>query len=60
MVEGERDNMKEKDYINATNLAKLRIAYSVLGDVQIDDPEYRPIIIAVDKLIHKVEKLVSR
>ena len=39
--------MKEKDYINATNLAKARVAITTLRDTLFDDDSIKPEDIAV-------------
>ena len=55
--------MKETDYINATNLAKARIANNVLVDILPMGDEQTKIrleaIAAIGKLIYDLEKHVS-
>lgn len=55
--------MTEKEYINATNLANLRTAIRILGDVVpmhgVKDTELREAASKVVNLIEKLEPLVT-
>ena len=50
--------MKESDYINATDLAKLRIAYRVISDVFPSDDERRRYISG--QLFNWIEEVEAR
>ncbi len=57
--------MKDKDYIRATNLAKLEIAYKVLADVTIfegtpiSQAELQKSLIDIDEMIRRVRKALK-
>jgi hypothetical protein len=46
------------DYINATNLTKLRIAYRTLSDVLATDKRWKQALSLISEMIEELEKKV--